>query len=252
MLWFSTITLLVGVLVDLSVAFSSPPTWTVVTPPQTSILCSLVSVSSSSSPPSPSRVTAGSLATRTSTKRPRIRVNHVLSTQEHPSSCSRLSMIRNDDDVIGSERILSCLPYLVPILDGDRYGRFIYNRFPLLGAADTILLGRLKSVWSSLPYVNLIAFFLLLVLVRNTYIPRSIRFNMQQALLLDVTLILPSLSSLMSWLVVPEYIKEPATNFFFYYLVTSVGYSLFSNLSGKKPNQIPLISEAAEMQVGPF
>jgi len=45
---------------------------------------------------------------------------------------------------------------------------------------------------------------------------------------------------------------ESGNNFVFYVLVAAVGYALFSNVTGKLPNQIPCVSEAAEQQIGPF
>ena len=100
-------------------------------------------------------------------------------------------MVRNDID--GADRILSCVPYIVPLLDGDRYGRFLFYQVPLLGLFDNILLGPFKLIYGTIPFAQLIFFIGLSVLSRNPEIPRPIRFNMQQALLLDIALIFPSL-----------------------------------------------------------
>jgi hypothetical protein len=180
----------------------------------------------------------------------------------NPSSAAKatttsLSMIRDNNQVVGKDRVLSCLPYLLPLLDGDSYGRFIFRAFPPLGLADAIVLGPLKLVYNSIPFFGLIVFFGLTILSRNPDIPRSIRFNMQQAVILDIFLIFPSLLSQLGGLgggslVLPRVIVESGNNFVFYCLVASVGYALISNLTGKIPNQIPVISEATENQIGPF
>ena len=42
------------------------------------------------------------------------------------------------------------------------------------------------------------------------------------------------------------------TNFVFYLMVLVVGYSWFNVAQGKTTNAVPIISEAADMQIGPF
>ena len=159
--------------------------------------------------------------------------------------------------VVGKDRILSCLPYLLPILDGDSYGRYIFRAFPPLGLADAILLGPFHLIYDSIPFFGLIAFFGLTFASRNPDIPRSIRFNMQQAVLMDIILIFPSLFGRFGSIGgigggMPRILVESGNNFVFYVLVAAVGYALFSNVTGKVPNQIPWVSEAAEQQIGPF
>jgi len=79
---------------------------------------------------------------------------------------------------------------------------------------------------------------------------------MQQALLLDILLIFPSLLGRLAGIggsmMLPRILVESGSNFIFYVLVATVGYSLFSNLTGKIPNQIPIVSDATEAQIGPF
>jgi len=83
---------------------------------------------------------------------------------------------------------------------------------------------------------------------------RLVRFNAQQAVLLDVALILPT------WLAqavsrsgdVPRVVDEAGCNFVYYVLMAGVLYSCWCNLNGKKPDEIPYVSGAAEFMVGPF
>mmetsp|Transcript_23658 Transcript_23658/g.27910 ORF Transcript_23658/g.27910 Transcript_23658/m.27910 type:complete len:230 (+) Transcript_23658:16-705(+) len=158
----------------------------------------------------------------------------------------------NDDNMSGSDRVLSCLPYLLPILDGDRYGRFIFALVPTLGALDYVLLGPFKALYSSIPFLQFGLFIGLTVLARNNEIPRSIRYNMQQAVVVDILLIFPSLLGQISGSFMPQFLVESGCNFVFFCLVAAIGYSLVSNASGKIPNQIPVVSEAVEMQIGGF
>lgn len=45
---------------------------------------------------------------------------------------------------------------------------------------------------------------------------------------------------------------EPLDNFIFYCIIASCAYAVVQNLRGREPNDIPVISEAAWMQIGPF
>ncbi|CAB9523292.1 Protein TIC 20 [Seminavis robusta] len=169
------------------------------------------------------------------------------------SNTGGLSMMNNNNqaEIQGSDRIVSCIPYLLPLMDGDRYGRFLFTLLPPLGMADTLLLGPFKFIYFSIPFAQFLAFIGLSFLSRNPEIPRPIRFNMQQALVLDILLIFPSLLGRLPF-AMPRVLVESGSNFIFYALVACVGYALVSNLSGKLPNQIPVVSEASELQIGPF
>lgn len=153
-----------------------------------------------------------------------------------------------------TDRIVSCLPYILPLLDGDRYGRFIFAIFPPLGLLDAIVLGPFKILYGAIPFSQFIFFLGLTFLARNPEISRPIRFNMQQAVILDILLIFPSLFGRLGSIGygMPRMLVESGSNFVFYCLIASVGYAVFSNLTGKVPNKIPIISEATEMQIGPF
>jgi len=83
---------------------------------------------------------------------------------------------------------------------------------------------------------------------------RMVRFNAQQAVLIDVVLIVPTwMASVMERAgSVPRVWDEAGSNFVYYALMTAILYSVFSNLNGKKPDAIPYLSGAAEFMVGPF
>lgn len=157
---------------------------------------------------------------------------------------------RDDEEIEGSDKYKSCFPYLLPLLDGDEFGRFIYERAPPLGFMDDLLLVPLNNI-------PLLSFALFLILnlgtFGNTSISRPVRFNAQQACLIDILLIAPSLvESIFDGVTMPRYIVEPSCNFVYYTYMSLVIYSVYKNLNGKKPEQIPYISDLAEMLVGPM
>lgn len=163
-------------------------------------------------------------------------------------------MWSGEDELQGSDRIKACFPYILPLVDGDQFGSYIYERIPPLGFLDDVLLGPLINIFQSVPFLG-IGFFIALTLGTrgNTDMSRGVRFNAQQAALIDVALVFPELiAGSFENDPAPRYIAEPCANFVYYSYMACVIYSIVSNLRGKKPNQIPYISEWSELAVGPF
>lgn len=154
----------------------------------------------------------------------------------------------NNNEIEGTDRVLSCLPYLIPLLDGDRYGRYLFYLVPALGMADSLILGPFKLIYSVIPFAQFIFFIGLSVLSRNPDIPRPVRFNMQQALLFDIALIFPSLLGQLPF-PMPAIVANSGSNFVYLAMVASIGYAVVSNLTGKIPDKIPVISDAAGSSV---
>ncbi|MDE5077512.1 MAG: hypothetical protein O4751_04245, partial [Trichodesmium sp. St2_bin6] len=91
------------------------------------------------------------------------------------------------------DRIFACLPYLLPLLDGLEYGKYLFQQFPPLQLIF-IPLVPLLQVYQGIPLCGFIIFLaLFLLVVRNNNISHFIRFNTMQAILLDIVLILCSL-----------------------------------------------------------
>lgn len=107
-------------------------------------------------------------------------------------------------------------------------------------------MGPFKLIYSIVPFAQLIFFIGLSVLSRNPSISRPVRFNMQQALILDIALIFPSL---LGRIPVPAIIANSGSNFVYLGLVGCVGYAFISNLTGNVPDKIPVISDAAGNQI---
>ena len=86
---------------------------------------------------------------------------------------------------------------------------------------------------------------------RNANLPRFIRFNVQQALLLDIVLIIPSLFADLGASPLPQPLATVGSNCIFYAWLLVVLYSWACNLQGRTPDQVPLLSDAASVQIGP-
>jgi hypothetical protein len=161
----------------------------------------------------------------------------------------------NDKPPSQTDKILSVLPYLFPLLDGLQFGRY----FILENVDNPISVGLalLYALYRAIPFGGFIAFFALITLAGNTRINRLVRFNMQQAIYLDIALFFPGLIASLYNLVgraggfqIPAQVTEIGTDAIFFTLLAAVGYSMVSSLLGQTPNKIPLISDAVERRLG--
>ncbi|HEY9847073.1 MAG TPA: Tic20 family protein [Candidatus Caenarcaniphilales bacterium] len=146
------------------------------------------------------------------------------------------------------ERVFACLPYLLPLLDGLAFGRFLFRLFPPLELI-LIPLAPLLLIYS-FPLASLIIFFaLFLLVVRNENISHFIRFNTMQAILVDIVLFLFQLIlRILASVVSAGFLLETFSNFVFIGVVAVFVYSVVQSLRGRYA-EIPTLSEAVYMQV---
>ncbi|GAB5361203.1 hypothetical protein AAMO2058_000693300 [Amorphochlora amoebiformis] len=173
------------------------------------------------------------------------------------SSRRRTSVHARGEAASKIDRAVSAAAYLVPLLDGLRYSKFLLRDFPQL-AAVFVPLTPLIKLYLSVPYAGLILFFVLYFgIAQNRRFSRFARFNGMQAILLDVVLNVPALaerfllpaealnSSVGLWLFIQAY------NTVFLYLFVSALYGSISSIMGKA-GRIPLIANAAEASSSNF
>lgn len=148
-----------------------------------------------------------------------------------------------------SDRIFACLPYLLPLIDGLVFGRFLFEQFPVL-AIILVPLQPLIQIYSGIPFAGFVIFLALyLGVVRNENISHFIRFNTMQAILLDIILMLCGL-------VVPiladglqvKFVIETLFNMIFLGILAAFIYSVAQSLMGRYA-EIPTLSDAVHMQV---
>lgn len=165
------------------------------------------------------------------------------------------------------DRILACLPYLVPILEVLTFGTFLFAFIPPLGLLF-LPLAPLTAIYfysiGGIAVVPLIVFFgLYLGVVRNETLSHFLRFNTIQALLLAIfTFLCKALLDLLhiSQSVVSGGFGSATSlpiDLIFWGIVSSaifiavVGasiYAIVQSLRGQYA-EMPLISEAAHSQV---
>jgi hypothetical protein len=159
--------------------------------------------------------------------------------------------ILNDKDPTTKDKLISVIPYLFPLLDSLQFGRFLIMENadnPLVG-----LLGLLFTAYRSIPFSGFIAFLALNTLSSNPGLNKLIRFNMQQAIFLDIALFFPGLlTALIAGLgsvagfTIPDAANQASSTAIFGVLLLTVLYTSISSLLGITPDAIPIISKAVE------
>jgi Chloroplast import apparatus Tic20-like/EF-hand domain pair len=156
-----------------------------------------------------------------------------------------------------SDKIVSLLPYLLPLADAIPYskefiiGNNLQNDNFVFEFAYSIFV-----IYQTIPFSGLIAFFLLDLLTNNLKLNRLIRFNMQQAIFFDIALIFPGvLGSVVSLIVsqtdfvIPSSLGTVGSTATFLLVSLGIIYSLASSLLGILPDKVPIISDRAKLRV---
>jgi hypothetical protein len=157
----------------------------------------------------------------------------------------------NDKEPSQTDKVLSVLPYLFPLMDSLQFGRFL-----LEGNAENpfvVVLAVLFSLYKAVPFSGFVAFLALNVLSSNPRLNRLVRFNMQQAIFVDIALFFPGLLAALFGLLgsqvgfqIPPGLGELGSDVIFGAMLLTIGYASVSSLLGVAPNKIPVISQAVE------
>ncbi|MCP9850333.1 Tic20 family protein [Cyanobium sp. Morenito 9A2] len=147
------------------------------------------------------------------------------------------------------QRLLALLAYLLPWSEGVPFGRSLYGLFPALQwltlpVVPVVLLQRL------VPFGGFLLFLVLfLAVVRNPKVPYFIRFNVLQAILLDIVLVLLTLA--FNVLLTPlgaSFAIRTLSNTIYLGTLVLVLFAAVQCLRGKEAD-IPTVSEAVRMQL---
>lgn len=152
-----------------------------------------------------------------------------------------------------STRAASVLAYLLPLLDSLRFGLPVIALFPMLQPVFTFLLPALH-IMNVIPLGQFVVFIAMQTVAANAELPALLRFNVKQAIVLDVAMFLPNLLAfLINWVsggdLAPEF-EAFAGALVFLPMLACVAYAVLCTLGGAAPRGIPAISEAAERSLG--
>ena len=144
------------------------------------------------------------------------------------------------------QRLLGALAYLLPLSDALRFGQALFDMFPLLQWVAVPALP-LVVLEQAVPFGGLVLFLLLfLLVVRNPKVPYPIRFNVLQAILIDIVLVLLSLA--FDTVLGGGFAIRTLSNTIFLGTLLLVLFSVIQSLRGKEAD-IPTVSEAVRMQL---
>jgi hypothetical protein len=163
---------------------------------------------------------------------------------------ARLSLM-NEGEPTTTDKIVSALPYLLPLLDGLQFGRFLLAENldnPVFG-----ILALLYNIYRSIPLGGFLAILALNFSASNLSLNRLVRFNSQQALFVDIALFLPGLLFAATGFIasgtgfeIPPGVIELGSDAVFGALLLTIAYSSVSSVLGITPDKIPFISQAVE------
>lgn len=172
-----------------------------------------------------------------------------LQEEEAVALQARLDLV-NDKPPTAQDKVISILPYLFPLLDGLQFGRFLLDgqeSNPFVG-----ILAVIYTLYRSVPFSGFIVFFLLNFLSNNPSLNRLVRFNMQQAIFVDIGLFFPGLIASVYTLIVsglggggiPPAVTELGTDAIFITLLATIAYCTISSALGFEPDKLPIVSQA--------
>ena len=147
------------------------------------------------------------------------------------------------------QRLLSGLAYLLPFSDALPFGTSLLRQFPFLSVMALPALP-LISLQQLVPFGGLILFLVLyLAVVRNSRVPYLVRFNVLQAILIDIVLMLLSLAfQVLLGSFAGSFAVRTLANTVFLGALLLCLFSLLQSLRGQEAD-IPTVSEAVRMQL---
>jgi uncharacterized membrane protein len=147
------------------------------------------------------------------------------------------------------QRLLAAAAYLLPWSDAIPFGRALFGLFPALQWLSVPALP-IAVLEQAVPFGGLVLFLVLyLAVVRNAQVPYGIRFNVLQAILIDIVLVLVSL--VFQLLISPlgsGFAYRTLSNTVFLAALVLVAFGVIQNLRGKDAD-LPTLSEAVRMQL---
>merc|ERR1712008_609125 len=165
----------------------------------------------------------------------------------------RMAMV-NDGEPTPSDKVVSILPYLFPLLETLQFAGpwMISHQDNVVAQVAAVVL----TIYKSIPLSGFLLFFALNSVSRNLSLNRLIRFNMKQALFLDVAILVPGitvalLGAMGSGLGLPAGgpVQELLNDAVVLGTLVTIAYASVSSLLGVTPDQVPWVSQAANRRM---
>jgi len=168
--------------------------------------------------------------------------------QREEEAYNQISEILNDRPPTNTDKALSLLPYLFPLLDSLPYANSLLVNHPDNPAAQ--LLAAAYFAYQSVPLSGFLAFLSLSFLSGVPRINRLVRYNMLQAMYLDVALFVPGVFALLvggasqlTGQAIPAELVASTNTALFATTLAAILYSSISSVAGQEPDKIPFVSK---------
>ncbi|KAI3952820.1 hypothetical protein MKX01_006863 [Papaver californicum] len=171
------------------------------------------------------------------------------------SSSSSSSPYQQAQTIPAKDRLISVLIYLIPFLNGLKYGTYLFHKYYILELVfDPVI--PLLNFYKSIPSLGIFVFLTLhLGIIRDRNCSRFVRFNSLQVLLMDFMLIVPELvkKSLVSADTMEEIgfrfgLLKVSHDVTFILTVTAFVYAFWKCVLGRIP-EFPGVTHAVEWQI---
>jgi hypothetical protein len=159
--------------------------------------------------------------------------------------------ILNDGEPTTTDKIVSVAPYVLPLLDSLQFASFFATKHPDNVFAQVAAVA--YTLYRSIPLGGFLAFFGLSFLSTNPSLNRLVRFNMQQAINLDIALFVPGFLAFLYGaaasnlpLNLPTEAIEYGSDAVVLAMIATIAYASASSLLGKTPDKLPFMSQATQ------
>jgi hypothetical protein len=159
--------------------------------------------------------------------------------------------ILNDGKPTTTDKIVSVAPYVLPLLDSLQFASFFATKHPDNVFAQVAVIA--YTLYRSIPLSGFLAFFGLSFLSSNPSLNRLVRFNMQQAIYLDIALFVPGFLAFLYGaaasnlpLNLPTEAIEYGSDAVVLAMIATIAYASASSLLGKTPDKLPFMSQATQ------
>ncbi|CAN0271001.1 unnamed protein product [Discosporangium mesarthrocarpum] len=152
----------------------------------------------------------------------------------------------NDSPPTAADRALSALPYLLPVMDLLSYAGHLFTAYPDQFAwAQPLVV--LLSIYRAIPFSGFASFLGISFAANNPAVNKLVRFNLRQAINLDIALLLPGIVGALSTLAAGDDaarlapLGQISSDLVVLVGLVAMVYSIGSSALGIYPNKIPII-----------
>ncbi|CAM9424632.1 unnamed protein product [Chrysoparadoxa australica] len=153
----------------------------------------------------------------------------------------------NNDPATGVDRVLSTLPYILPLLDAVTFGSHFVQTHENIPFLTPLFLAAV--IFRAIPFSGISLFFGFQFIASNPKINKLVRYNLRQAVNLDILVALPALLSSIALVASGGgqggegnvELFNTGSDVLFFLALGAIAYSVGASLLGQFPNKLPIL-----------